>query len=235
MDLPFSFVVLLCWLIEPLHSDTRWELWTFVTRTCRQAALHGARMCGVQEENGPPLIYMEYRIQTIRNRRCKVFIWSQSPPEKNSPVSWGVQLILPKLKASSSPGHVVNVFINLQILCAKYEYAVCLPLFDLILRMWFEVRSVIPTQHGYGGVIIECHGCTKYCGNPPSPPPALHSALCWWLVGFALAYGTDKWGFAGTDMFALNGRADEAPGIMEAKWMFDWAFAGKATHAHTYI
>lgn len=56
----------------------------------------------------------------------------------------------------------------------------------------------------------------------------LNSALCWWLVGFAFAYGKDLGGFVGTDMFALNGGSYDRPGLKEAEWMFDWAFAGTA-------
>lgn len=54
------------------------------------------------------------------------------------------------------------------------------------------------------------------------------SALCWWLVGFAVAYGEDRHGLIGTDMFALKGGRLRftTPGAKEAEWMFDWAFAG---------
>ena len=54
-------------------------------------------------------------------------------------------------------------------------------------------------------------------------------ALCWWLVGFAFAYGTDSKGFIGTDLWALTGGKERfgTGGIKEAEWVFDWAFAGE--------
>lgn len=51
--------------------------------------------------------------------------------------------------------------------------------------------------------------------------------MCWWLVGFALAFGEDRWGIIGVDMFALVGGSEMEPGRKEAEWMFDWAFAGE--------
>ena len=44
------------------------------------------------------------------------------------------------------------------------------------------------------------------------------AAMCFWLLGYGFAYGTDAGGFIGTDNFALSGdydapvRACESPG-----------------------
>lgn len=47
-------------------------------------------------------------------------------------------------------------------------------------------------------------------------------------MGFSLAYGEDRNGFIGADLFALKGGGPHfADGMKEAKWMFDWAFAGE--------
>lgn len=77
----------------------------------------------------------------------------------------------------------------------------------------------------------QCITHTPVLARNETPLLPFRSALCWWLVGFALAYGADKWRFVGTDMFALSGRDDRPPGMKEAEWMFDWAFAGKVTRA----
>ncbi|CAM9837624.1 unnamed protein product, partial [Ectocarpus fasciculatus] len=52
-------------------------------------------------------------------------------------------------------------------------------------------------------------------------------AICWWLVGFGLAFGEDAHGFIGTNMFALHGGESRfgTSGLKEAEWVFDWAFA----------
>lgn len=75
-------------------------------------------------------------------------------------------------------------------------------------------------------------------GDRPLPPPHHHGrnhfdggdirAICWWLVGFGLAFGEDAHGFIGTSLFALNGGESRfgTSGLKEAEWVFDWAFAG---------
>ncbi|CAM9357568.1 unnamed protein product [Pylaiella littoralis] len=52
-------------------------------------------------------------------------------------------------------------------------------------------------------------------------------AICWWLVGFALAFGKDANGFIGTDMWFLSGTGEayDSTGMKEAEWVFGWAFA----------
>ena len=55
-------------------------------------------------------------------------------------------------------------------------------------------------------------------------------AICWWLVGYGLALGTDEYaddknnGFFGTDSFGLA----EVGVYDKAMWLFQWAFAGAA-------
>ncbi|CAM9690808.1 unnamed protein product [Discosporangium mesarthrocarpum] len=58
-------------------------------------------------------------------------------------------------------------------------------------------------------------------------------ALCWWLVGYGVAFGTDAGGFIGTDGFALKGFNFEINGSLingyaYASWLFQWAFAATA-------
>lgn len=79
-----------------------------------------------------------------------------------------------------------------------------------------------------------CHPTTI----APSPHPTTMAAttwgdgeiraICWWLVGFGLAFGDDAHGFIGTSVFALHGGESRfgTSGLKEAEWVFDWAFAG---------
>ncbi|CAN0085679.1 unnamed protein product, partial [Discosporangium mesarthrocarpum] len=59
-------------------------------------------------------------------------------------------------------------------------------------------------------------------------------AICWWLLGFGVAFGTDKGRFIGSDSFALKGKLFESDdgtltnGYSYASWLFQWAFAATA-------
>ncbi|CAM9857351.1 unnamed protein product [Discosporangium mesarthrocarpum] len=59
-------------------------------------------------------------------------------------------------------------------------------------------------------------------------------AICWWLLGFGVAFGTDKGRFIGSDSFALKGKFFESDdgtltnGYSYASWLFQWAFAATA-------
>ncbi|CAM9435583.1 unnamed protein product [Choristocarpus tenellus] len=59
-------------------------------------------------------------------------------------------------------------------------------------------------------------------------------ALCWWLLGFGVAFGKDKGRFIGGDAFALKGdffeneSGDLTNGYSYASWLFQWAFAATA-------
>jgi len=55
------------------------------------------------------------------------------------------------------------------------------------------------------------------------------AAVCFWLVGFGFAYGTDQTGFIGSSKFATihiyNGAGNGDSDGWE-KWFFQWAFSG---------
>ncbi|CAM9900828.1 unnamed protein product [Choristocarpus tenellus] len=59
-------------------------------------------------------------------------------------------------------------------------------------------------------------------------------AMCWWLLGYGVAFGTDKSRFIGSDSFALKGstfeddNGDLLNGYAYASWLFQWAFAATA-------
>ncbi|CAM9782708.1 unnamed protein product [Choristocarpus tenellus] len=59
-------------------------------------------------------------------------------------------------------------------------------------------------------------------------------ALCWWWIGYGVAFGKDSGGFIGIDSFALKGATFEndegklANGYAYASWLFQWAFAATA-------
>lgn len=59
-------------------------------------------------------------------------------------------------------------------------------------------------------------------------------AVCWWLVGYGVAFGETAGGLIGTDGFALKGSQFEADdgtltnGKAYAFWLFQWAFAATA-------
>jgi Amt family ammonium transporter len=60
------------------------------------------------------------------------------------------------------------------------------------------------------------------------------AGVCFWLVGYGFAYGTDAGGFIGGSNFALA-RLDKQPnsGILgdnpSVIWFFRWTFCGTAT------
>lgn len=60
-------------------------------------------------------------------------------------------------------------------------------------------------------------------------------AICWWLVGFGLAFGETSGRFLGTSGYALKGEYFEAEdgtltnGKEYAFWLFQWAFAATAS------
>ncbi len=49
------------------------------------------------------------------------------------------------------------------------------------------------------------------CASPQNILDASIAALCWWLLGYGFAYGTDVTGFIGKDMFANNVSALPSP------------------------
>eukprot|EP00640_Fibrocapsa_japonica_P001704 CAMPEP_0113935380 /NCGR_PEP_ID=MMETSP1339-20121228/2540_1 /TAXON_ID=94617 /ORGANISM="Fibrocapsa japonica" /LENGTH=469 /DNA_ID=CAMNT_0000937511 /DNA_START=106 /DNA_END=1515 /DNA_ORIENTATION=- /assembly_acc=CAM_ASM_000762 len=57
-------------------------------------------------------------------------------------------------------------------------------------------------------------------------------AISFWLLGYGFAFGEDKGGFIGTDIFAFQNRSDDEPtwddGAEYASWLFQWAFAATA-------
>jgi hypothetical protein len=57
------------------------------------------------------------------------------------------------------------------------------------------------------------------------------AAMCFWLLGYGIAYGTDKGGFIGSSNFAIdeiyNGAGGGGSDGWEG-WFFQWAFAGAA-------
>ncbi|CAM9513727.1 unnamed protein product, partial [Discosporangium mesarthrocarpum] len=60
-------------------------------------------------------------------------------------------------------------------------------------------------------------------------------AICWWLLGYGLAFGRDTGnGFAGSSGFAIKGEDDfgtqsgEFKSLAYANWLFHWAFAATA-------
>jgi len=63
---------------------------------------------------------------------------------------------------------------------------------------------------------------------------AVLGAICWWLIGFGVAFGESSGGFIGTSGFALKGEMFESEdgtltnGKQYAFWLFQWAFAATA-------
>lgn len=59
-------------------------------------------------------------------------------------------------------------------------------------------------------------------------------ALCWWVLGYGVAFGDDKGRFIGTNGYALKGSIFESDdgtltdGLAYASWLFQWAFAATA-------
>ncbi|CAM9777356.1 unnamed protein product [Ectocarpus fasciculatus] len=59
-------------------------------------------------------------------------------------------------------------------------------------------------------------------------------AICWWLLGFGVAFGDTSGKFIGTNTFALKGAFFEGEdgtltnGYSYASWLFQWAFAATA-------
>ncbi|CAN0257487.1 unnamed protein product [Ectocarpus sp. 12 AP-2014] len=59
-------------------------------------------------------------------------------------------------------------------------------------------------------------------------------AICWWLLGYGVAFGDTSGKFIGTNNFALKGALFEADdgtltnGYSYASWLFQWAFAATA-------
>eukprot|EP00904_Undaria_pinnatifida_P002669 jgi/Undpi1/12402/HiC_scaffold_5.g02074.m1 len=59
-------------------------------------------------------------------------------------------------------------------------------------------------------------------------------AVCWWLLGYGVAFGDTKGRFIGSSAFALKGDAFESDdgtltnGYAYASWLFQWAFAATA-------
>ncbi|CAN0042201.1 unnamed protein product, partial [Hapterophycus canaliculatus] len=59
-------------------------------------------------------------------------------------------------------------------------------------------------------------------------------AICWWLLGYGVAFGDSAGRFIGTTSFALKGSPFEADdgtltnGPAYASWLFQWAFAATA-------
>jgi len=52
------------------------------------------------------------------------------------------------------------------------------------------------------------------------------AAICFWLLGYGFAYGTDVGGFIGSDNFAISKITNESGGWQN--WFFQWAFTGAA-------
>lgn len=55
-------------------------------------------------------------------------------------------------------------------------------------------------------------------------------AICFWVTGYALAFGEDRGGFIGVEGFAGGAQASAASDDHE-DWLFQWAYAVLATSA----
>jgi len=106
--------------------------------------------------------------------------------------------------------------------------------------LMFGAVLVFFMQTGFGMLEVGCVS-TKNTKNilVKNVFDASIGAICWWIIGFGVAIGSDDYssgggnGFIGTNLYAIAGDSfratvDADTGYLWASWLFQWSFAATA-------